>query len=186
VSPGSGGEASGVRSRVGEFIEMIQMSIPAPAAGCLPGRGVATGRPVPVRGSSQDERPRSLGSSRRILVVDDHHDCANSLSILLRLRGLHVRTAYDGHAAFVVADQWRPDVAILDIGMPRMDGYELARRLRAGHPGQDIVLIALTGFVGDDYRRLSTEAGFNHHFVKPVSLDILVASAMGSRSGRLV
>jgi DNA-binding response OmpR family regulator len=67
-----------------------------------------------------------------------------------------------------------------------MDGHELARRLRAEHRGWELVLIALTGYDGDDYRRLSMQAGFDHHFIKPASIDILVACAIGSRSSRLI
>jgi CheY-like chemotaxis protein len=115
-------------------------------------------------------------------VVDDHRDSADSLSSLLRRLGHHVRVAYDGRSALAIAEGWRPDVAILEIAMPGMDGYELARRLRAGLSGREMVLIALTGFDDDAYRRLAMEAGLDRYLVKPVSLDVLVASVMGSRS----
>jgi CheY-like chemotaxis protein len=136
--------------------------------------------PGPAGESSRGETLSGLAPGRRILVVDDSRDSADGLSIVLRLLGHDVQTAYHGDAALVIADEWLPDVAILDIAMPRMDGYELARRLRAAHRGRDILLIALTGFAGDDYRRRSMEAGFDEHFVKPVSPDILVACATGS------
>jgi CheY-like chemotaxis protein len=117
-----------------------------------------------------------------VLVVDDLRDSADSISLLLRMLGHQVRVAYDGQSALAIAEGWRPDVAILDIAMPRMDGYELAGRLRAGLSRRDIVLIALTGFADGVHRRLAKGAGFDHYFVKPVSLEVLVASVMDSRS----
>jgi CheY-like chemotaxis protein len=118
--------------------------------------------------------------------VDDVRDSADTLSNILRLLGHHVRAAYDGHAALAIADEWRLDVIIADIAMPGMHGYELARRLRAEPRGRDVLLIALTGFADEEHRRRSKEAGFDHHFVKPVSLETLVATATGSPTGPLM
>jgi CheY-like chemotaxis protein len=111
--------------------------------------------------------------------VDDHRDSADSLSRMLGLHGHRVTTAYDGPGALVAATESWPDVAVLDLGMPGMDGHELARRLRAQPRGEEVVLIALTGWEGEEYRRLSGEAGFDRFLVKPVSLDALIAAVEG-------
>jgi CheY-like chemotaxis protein len=159
---------------------MNPLSIPAPAAGRLGEHGAATDLAFAAGGSSREGVSEKLTTSRRILVVDDFRDSVDGLVMLLELLGHRVRAAYDGRAALAIADEWRPDVAILDIAMPGMDGYELARRLRAKHPGRGILLIALTGFGGDDHRRRAMEAGFDHYFVKPVAIDILVGLVTGS------
>jgi CheY-like chemotaxis protein len=165
---------------------MIQMPIPAPAAGRAPEDGLDAVRADPAGESSQGETSGVLAPGRCILVVDDVRDSADTLSNILRLLGHQVRAAYDGQAALAIAGEWRPDVIIADIAMPGMHGYELARRLRAEHRGRDVLLIALTGFADDECRRRSKEAGFDHHFVKPVSLDILVSSVTGSPTGPLI
>jgi CheY-like chemotaxis protein/two-component sensor histidine kinase len=104
----------------------------------------------------------------RILVVDDNVDAAQSLAMLLRLKGQDVQVVHDGPAALQVAQDHAPDMVFLDIGMPGMDGYEVCRRLRQ-QPGMDNVrAIALTGWGQEQDRRRSTEAGFDHHLVKPV------------------
>src|SRR5262245_51513341 len=105
---------------------------------------------------------------RRILVVDDNEDAADSLAILLSLAGQQVRAAYDGPMALQVAEEFNPDLALVDIGMPGMDGHELARRLRVNFGPDKLTLIALTGWGQDDDRRRSQEAGFDHHLVKPI------------------
>jgi CheY-like chemotaxis protein len=112
--------------------------------------------------------------SRSILVVDDNHDAAASLSKLLRRLGNEVQTASDGEEAVAAAAALRPDLVLLDIGLPRLDGYEAARRIRQQPGGHGIVLVALTGWGQDDDRRRSREAGFDHHLVKPVDLDALL------------
>jgi signal transduction histidine kinase/ActR/RegA family two-component response regulator len=124
------------------------------------------------------ERPhvnRANGGGRRILVVDDNVDGANSLSLLLRVLGHQVDTAYDGATALEVARGCAPDVVLLDIGLPRMDGLEVARRLRDELGLARTLLIAMTGYGHDEDRRRSQEAGFNAHLVKPVDLDELRA-----------
>src|SRR5579885_2147926 len=139
VSPGWGEEASGGRSGTREFVAMIQMRIPAPAAGRAPGDGAVAVRPDSAGGPSQGGTSGIVAPGRRILVVDDVRDSADTLSSILRLLGHHVRTAYDGPAALAIVDEWRPDVIISDLAMPGMHGYELARRLRAGPRGRDIL-----------------------------------------------
>ena len=111
---------------------------------------------------------------RRILIVDDSDDTCMLLGRLLRTRGHDVRTAADGEAALALLASFTPDIAILDIGLPVMDGYELARRLRERLGS--LRLIALSGYSGTDDRARSRDAGFEHHLVKPVDVKRLVAT----------
>jgi PAS domain S-box-containing protein len=104
----------------------------------------------------------------RILVVDDNRDAALTLGTMLELRGNDVRVAHDGLEALEIAQTFRPDVALLDIGLPRLNGYETAKRIRKEPWGADIFLIAVTGWGQEEDRRRSTEAGFNLHMVKPI------------------
>jgi CheY-like chemotaxis protein/two-component sensor histidine kinase len=103
----------------------------------------------------------------RLLVVDDNQDAANSLAMLLRLQGHEVRVAYSGMAALEMTKTYTPDAVFMDIGMPGMDGYETARRLREQPGLGKVVLAALTGWGQQEDRRRTAEAGFNHHVVKP-------------------
>ena len=118
--------------------------------------------------------PRAISAAspalppRRLLVVDDNVDAASSLAVLLGLHGQDVRTAFGGLEALRVAEEWQPDVAVLDIGMQDMNGYELCRRLRAQGWGRQILLIACTGWSQATDRELARSAGFDHHLVKPV------------------
>jgi PAS domain S-box-containing protein len=106
-------------------------------------------------------------SGHRLLVVDDNRDAAVSLAMLLQLQGHEVKVAHDGPAALALAASYRPHVVFLDLGMPGMDGYEVAQRIRR-QPGQEnVVLAALTGWGQQEDRRRTAEAGFNHHLVKP-------------------
>lgn len=107
-------------------------------------------------------------TSRRILVVDDNRDAAASLATLLNLTGSETRTAYDGLEAVEAAAAFRPDVVLLDLGLPKLDGYDVCRRIREQPWGKDMVLVALTGWGQEEDRRLSRDAGFNHHMVKPI------------------
>jgi len=109
----------------------------------------------------------------RILVVDDNRDAADTLAMLLRIDGNDIRTAYDGLEAVNVAEMFHPEMVLLDIGLPKMNGYDVARRIRQQPWGHDVTLIALTGWGKDEDRRLSQEAGFNFHLVKPVDLAAL-------------
>ncbi len=123
----------------------------------------------PPRSSS--EKPH--GPHRRILVVDDNRDAAESLAMLLGILGHEVRTAHDGEAG-VAAAEFRPDLILMDLGMPTVDGYEAARRIRAEPWGGETFLVALTGWGADDDRRQTRDAGFDRHLVKPVALDALM------------
>lgn len=112
---------------------------------------------------------------RRVLVVDDNPDSAESLSMLLELMGHTVCTANDGAEALSVADEFRPDLVLMDLGMPHMDGLEAARRLRSQPWSTQLVLVALTGWGQDEDRERSEAAGFDHHLVKPLDTAALAA-----------
>jgi CheY-like chemotaxis protein/two-component sensor histidine kinase len=122
------------------------------------------------------EAPGTTGStSRRILVVDDNADSAESLAVLLRAGGHEVRTAYNGQAALAAARSEPPDVILLDLGMPGLDGFSIAHRLRQDPQVNRALLVALTGYGQADDKRRTREAGFNAHLLKPVDLDELNA-----------
>jgi CheY-like chemotaxis protein len=119
---------------------------------------------------------------RKILVADDNQDAANTLALLLRLAGHDVRTAHGGCAALTLANEFEPEFALLDIGMPDLDGYEVARQLRLTDAGRNVRLIALTGWGQDEDKRRARDAGFDHHLTKPVDphwLDALLAQRGG-------
>jgi len=115
--------------------------------------------------------PQAVASlpGHRILIVDDNRDGANSLAMVLRMLGNHVHITYDGIAAIIAAEAFRPNLVLLDIGLPRMDGHEVCRRIREQPWGKDMVLVAVTGWGQDEDRRRSLESGFDHHLVKPVN-----------------
>jgi CheY-like chemotaxis protein len=121
-----------------------------------------------ARPASDRDRERKAATPRRVLVVDDNVDAALSLSRLLQAAGHEVEAVHDGLAALASAPKWRPEVILLDIGLPGIDGYEVARRLRSQPETRGAVLVALTGYGQDEDRRRSQEAGFDHHLVKPV------------------
>jgi CheY-like chemotaxis protein len=108
-----------------------------------------------------------------VLIVEDNPDIARVMAALVRRCGHLPRVAHDGQAALEVADEQNPDVALLDIGLPGMSGYELARRLRRDPAQRHLFLVALTGYGQEEDRRRSEEAGFDQHLVKPVSFDTL-------------
>ncbi len=109
----------------------------------------------------------------RIVVADDNRDAAESLAMLLSLMGNEVRTAFDGQQAVELVEECRPDIVMLDIGMPRLNGHEAARRIREHEWGKDLMLVAVTALGLDEDRHRSYEAGFNVHLVKPVDLVVL-------------
>jgi CheY-like chemotaxis protein len=116
---------------------------------------------------------------RRVLVVDDNEDAAASLSLLLEVMGHEIYTAYDGLEALTTAAMFRPDVILLDLGMPKLNGYEAARQMREQPWGKQVTLIAITGWGQERDQRRTQEAGFDHHLVKPVDpalLESLLAS----------
>jgi PAS domain S-box-containing protein len=111
--------------------------------------------------------------ARRVLVVDDNRDAADSLAMLLRHLGAEVHTAHDGATALDIAGSWCPAVALLDLGMPGMDGFEVARKMRSDERLAGLKLIALTGWGQEEDRLRSRRSGFDHHLVKPVDLSLL-------------
>jgi len=110
---------------------------------------------------------------RRVLVVDDNRDAAETLAGLLKLWGHEATVAHDGPSAIDMARRYRPDTILLDIGLPGMDGYEVARRLRAEGSAKRAFLAAITGYGGDSVLQQSEEAGFDCHLIKPVDPDTL-------------
>jgi PAS domain S-box-containing protein len=125
--------------------------------------------------TSASTQPSGRGSSRRILVVDDNADAANSLALFLKMAGHEVCTVYEGPAALQTARVFQPEVVVLDIAMPGMDGYAVARQLRREGGLENVLLLALTGYGQEENRRLSREARIDHHVLKPVDPDALLA-----------
>ncbi len=130
---------------------------------------------------SPADRPDATEAAmtRRILVVDDNADIVESLAMILRLRGNEVETARNGLEAVEMAERVRPEVVLLDLGMPKLDGYAACRRIREQPWGADMVIIALTGLGQDDDRRNAQEAGFDDHLVKPVDPSVLLELLAG-------
>jgi CheY-like chemotaxis protein len=115
----------------------------------------------------------------KILVVDDNHDSALSLAMMLSIMGHDTRTAHDGESAVETAEAFQPEVVLLDIGLPKLNGYEVAQRIREQPWGEAMYLIAVTGWGQDEDRQRSSEVGLNLHMVKPVepsALEKLLAS----------
>jgi CheY-like chemotaxis protein len=119
-----------------------------------------------------DDRPRRQTQSCRILIADDNPDAVEMLNLMLSLHGHAVTVASDGLVAVSLAASIKPQIAFLDIGMPRMDGYEAARQIRQAL-GPDVMLVALTGWGQDEDKRRSKEAGFDHHLTKPPDPEVL-------------
>jgi CheY-like chemotaxis protein len=107
--------------------------------------------------------------SRRVLIADDNRDAADTLALLLELDGHQVTVVHDGRAAIAAFDTTHPEVVLLDIGMPDVDGYEVARYVRRGTLGRAVTLVAVTGWGHDADKARALAAGFNHHFTKPVN-----------------
>jgi len=127
-----------------------------------------------VEAATQENRDApQIRATWKILVADDSHDGADSLAFLLKAAGHDVLTAYDGRTAIRLAEEARPDVVLLDIGMPEVSGYDVARAIRREGWGRNIRLIALTGWGQAEHRRRSLEVGFDDHLVKPIELDVL-------------
>jgi PAS domain S-box-containing protein len=126
-----------------------------------------------MKAASQVNEP-SLVASRRVLVVDDSEDGAESMAMILQFSGHETFKAYDGVAAIEAAERFRPDLVLLDIGLPRMNGYQVCQRLRQEPWGRDLTIVALTGWGQEEDRNRSKEAGFDAHMVKPVDFDALL------------
>jgi CheY-like chemotaxis protein len=137
-------------------------------------------RPVAVE---SEEVPQVAGN-RRILVVDDNRDSAESLALLLRLAGNETHIAYDGHEALAAAARVEPDVILLDIGLPNLNGYDVCRRIREQAWGESAFIVALTGWGQEEDRQQSREAGFDEHLVKPVNHTALMKLLAESQVAR--
>ena len=135
---------------------------------------------LPVLGSAAGSEeigtwmPRVMPAQRRVLIVDDNRDSADSLAMLMQITNNEAYLAHDGEEAVAAVEKHRPEVVLLDIGLPKFDGHEVCRRVRKEPWGKDIVIIALTGWGQEDDRRKSQEAGFDGHLVKPVDYEKLL------------
>jgi CheY-like chemotaxis protein len=173
---------------VHRLVEMHQGSVQAFSAGAGQGSEFVVRLPLLV---GEPPPPAANGAAPasgtpdmyRVLVVDDNVDAADSLALLVRLDGHEVRTAHDGQAALEAAQAFHPQVILLDIGLPRMDGYEVARRLREQPGGDRYIMAAVTGYGQDEDRLRAHDAGFDHHLLKPVDPKVLrqVITAMSVR-----
>jgi len=130
-------------------------------------------READVMGVNEPVAPTNMLPPRRILVVDDNQDSASSLGMLLKLLGADVHVVYNGAEALEAVVVYKPDVVLLDIGMPGMDGHEVARRIRRMPRGRELTLIALTGWGQDRDRKRSELAGFDYHLIKPADVGAL-------------
>lgn len=129
----------------------------------------------PMADANPGAAPAVKDSPRRfrILVVDDNHDSALSLAMILSIMGHETRTAHDGEMAVATAESFLPDVVLLDIGLPKLNGYEVAQRIREQPWGVSMFLIAVTGWGQEEDRQRSSEVGLNMHMVKPVEASAL-------------
>ena len=125
--------------------------------------------------------PEAPAARRRILISDDNHDAADSMGMLLRAAGHDVEVVYNGLDALQVARRLQPEVMVLDIGMPGMNGYDLARAMRREPWSARTVIIALTGWGQDGDRQRSRGAGIDRHLVKPVERNVLEDAVLGER-----
>jgi CheY-like chemotaxis protein/two-component sensor histidine kinase len=175
---------------VKRLVEMHGGTVAAESAGQGMGSTFVIRLPA-VLASPQCPQPQAEGPahmsppSLRILIVDDNRDAADSLAMLLRAGGNDIRTAYDGLEAVEVASEFRPEVVLLDIGLPKIDGHEVAQRIRREPWGRQMCLIAVTGWSDETDRARSRAVGFDHHLVKPLDTGHL-AQLLGSvgRSAR--
>jgi two-component system CheB/CheR fusion protein len=169
---------------VRKLVELHGGSVSAQSEG--PGKGSEFIVRLPIRPAGTDHQEAVSADEspavppRRVLVVDDNVDAAESLALLLRLRGHQVWKAHTGPEALQAAEVHQPEIVVLDIGLPGMNGYEVARRLREQPRFQATILAAVTGYGKEDDRRRSEEAGFDHHLVKPVAPEAL-QQVMASR-----
>jgi PAS domain S-box-containing protein len=157
-----GGTVEVASAGVGQGSE-FRVNLPLPAADSA----------IAQSGSGEPTPPSATG--RRVLIADDNKDAADSLAMLLEIEGHEVRVAHGGHAALALAQAFRPDVALLDIGMPDVSGFAVAAALRREPWGRTIQLVALTGWGQESDRRQTTAAGFDRHLTKPIDMDDLTA-----------
>jgi CheY-like chemotaxis protein len=164
---------------VRRLVEMHGGTVEARSGG--PGRGSQFFVRLPVLNTTPQPAPTqsdeglAATTKKKILVVDDNQDSAMSLGMMLRLMGNDIRTAHDGLAAVEAAARFQPDMILLDIGLPKLNGYDACRQIREQPWSKETIIVALTGWGQDEDRRRSHEAGFDHHLVKPVEISALQA-----------
>src|SRR5262249_14738110 len=163
---------------VRRLVEMHGGKIEARSAGLGKGSEFLVRLPAPtnsafesVRKPAEDFPAQNPSGARRVLIVDDNVDSAESMAVLLRFQGHEVRLAYDGQAALEEAHAFRPEVMFLDLDLPKVDGYEVARRLRLEPAMRDMTLVAITGYGQEEDRQRTQAAGFQSHMIKPVDFD---------------
>lgn len=165
---------------VKRLIEMHKGEVSARSAGVGRGATFEIRLPRIARPALADADAALFASApRRVLIVDDNKDAANSLAMLLKLQGHETHVVYSAREALACVETFKPDVGLLDVGLPEMHGYELAKRLRAGPQMQGLRLVALTGYGQAEDRQRALAAGFDHHLVKPVDLDALERTLAG-------
>jgi CheY-like chemotaxis protein len=172
---GRGGLGIGL-ALVRRLVEMHGGSVGARSDG--PGRGSEFTVRLPIRAAERAVDVEPAGESvvtrhavtpRRILIVDDNEDAAESVALLLQASGHDVRVAQDGLSALSAGEEFKPDVVLLDLGMPRLNGFDTARRIRQASWGKHALVVALTGWGQERDRSRTAEAGFDAHLVKPVA-----------------
>ncbi|MGJ7917870.1 PAS domain S-box protein [Massilia sp. LXY-6] len=178
VGRGQGGLGIGL-TMVRSLVEMHHGTVEARSGGSGQGSEFLVRLPLAPQDEAMERpgmtqaRPNAPFAGQRVLVVDDNRDAADTLGLLLEADGAEVRVVYDGRAALAMAEAFLPSSVLLDIGMPGMDGYEVARRLRQDERFASMRIIALTGWGQDSDRRQTRNRGFTYHLTKPVSLEEL-------------
>jgi CheY-like chemotaxis protein len=160
---------------VRELVELHGGTVEAKSAGAKQGSEFIVRLPLikqPARSEQPLRKQPGRETPRRIVLIDDNVDAAESMAMLLRLKGHEVHVAYDGNAGVSLVMKTVPDCVLIDIGLPGIDGYEVAKRLRS-HDDSGMLLVALTGYSQSEDRRRSEQAGFDHHLVKPVTQEVL-------------
>jgi CheY-like chemotaxis protein len=152
-----------------------EFTVILPAGDSVPRAKGATKKPI---------RSTTLSPDLRILIVDDNRDVAESTAALLRLEGCEVHLAHDGEEALNVVHRLRPTAILLDIGLPKINGFEVAERIRAVPELQDILIVGVSGYGQEEHRLRSKQAGFDHHIVKPIEPGMLAALVASLRSSR--
>jgi CheY-like chemotaxis protein len=178
VSPGSQSGVGVGLSLVRSLVQLHGGSVSAASEGAGKGSTFTIRLPL-VQPSARPVRQKPGNGAKdlslRILVVDDNRDAAESMGLVLARAGADVEVANDGTSALAHLDRFHPAIILLDIGMPGLDGYEVARQIRARQATRDVMLVALTGWGQAEDRRRSFEAGFDHHLTKPAGIDELRA-----------